>query len=308
MSGSSAASPDGPVGWPARLAGRGLRLDFGAFAGRIQTRLPGVAGAIQTLYAGYPELTDASICDMHVHVDHVGVPLPRGGKRVQCAVDGVRPTDAAPESHGPVILEWGLNLAVAFRGQHLVLLHSGALERDGGALLLPAGPGVGKSTLTAALCHEGWRLLSDEFGLVDPATLHIQAMPRPVALKNDSIALIRRRYPESVLGPVMHGTPKGTVAHLRAPAASIARLHEDAAARMVVFPRWRAGAATRLEPLDPARALKHLVTNAFNYHVLGEIAFDTATRMIQDCSCYALEYDSLDEALAAIGEAFQAVS
>jgi predicted ATPase len=32
------------------------------------------------------------------------------------------------------------------------------VERDGHALILPAMPGSGKSTLTAALVQRGWRL------------------------------------------------------------------------------------------------------------------------------------------------------
>ncbi|MBK9234594.1 MAG: hypothetical protein IPO19_00450 [Rhodoferax sp.] len=36
------------------------------------------------------------------------------------------------------------------------------------SLVMPAIPGSGKSTLTAGLSLSGWRLLSDEFGALDP--------------------------------------------------------------------------------------------------------------------------------------------
>ena len=47
-----------------------------------------------------------------------------------------------------------------------LLLHAGAVERGGGAVLLPAQPGSAKSTLAAALACSGFRLLSDQFGVV----------------------------------------------------------------------------------------------------------------------------------------------
>lgn len=292
--------------WQEQLAGEGLRLDFGAFAARIRSRVRDLPGILSQLYSGYPLLSPASVCDMHVAVERTpGLRAALRG-RVSFSLDGVRPTDPAPQAHAPAILEWGMNLGVALRGQHLLMLHSGSLERNGGSLLLPAGPGSGKSTLTAALCNEGWRLLSDEFGLIDPETGRTQAMPRPVGLKNASIDVIRGRYPDAVFGPAMHGTPKGTVAHMRAPAQSVRRLHEDACPRMIVFPRWEAGSPLRLRALAPGVALRHLVTNAFNYPILGETGFDVVTRLVADCRCHSLVYSELDEAIAALGEAFEA--
>ena len=81
------------------------------------------------------------------------------------------------------MLEAGLNWCIGNLAHQYLVIHSATLERGGRALLMPAPPGSGKSTLCAALITRGWRLLSDEFALVDPATGLLVPVPRPVALK-----------------------------------------------------------------------------------------------------------------------------
>jgi predicted ATPase len=46
------------------------------------------------------------------------------------------------------------------------MLHAAVVEKNGKALILPALPGSGKSTLSAALAMNGWRFLSDEFTMI----------------------------------------------------------------------------------------------------------------------------------------------
>ncbi len=45
-----------------------------------------------------------------------------------------------------------------------------------------------------------------------------------------------------------------------------------------------------------------LATNAFNYEVLGETAFDAVTSLVRNCECRKLVYSDFDSALAALDE------
>ena len=137
---------------------------------------------------------------------------------------------------------------------------------------MPALPGSGKSTLTAALSLNGWRLLSDEFGAFDPALGAFRALLKPIALKNASIGVIRTFARHARLGPEFPKTRKGTVAHLGADALSVARRHEPAAPGAVILPRWSAGSPTRLEPLSSDQLFSALAFNAFNYNTLALLA------------------------------------
>ena len=169
------------------------------------------------------------------------------------------------------------------------------------ALLLSAPPGSGKSTLCAGLVASGWRLLSDELALVDPKTLEIWPLARPICLKEESIELIRRTAPGAVFDPIVYGTIKGTISHMRPPRESVRRSHEPARAAWILLPRFDPASRTELQPISPAFALVHLAENSFNYHLLGEAAFDALGRLVESCRLRArLPHSSLGEAIGRI--------
>ena len=182
------------------------------------------------------------------------------------------------------------------------MLHAAVLEKNGRAVVLPGDPGAGKSTLTAALMLSGWRLLSDEITLVDRDDGLLVGLARPVSLKNASIDVIRQAFPDAVLGAPAHDTHKGTVAHVRPSADSVARVGEKARPAWVVFPRWRQGATARLSPHSRADAFLHTASHAFNYSLLGSLGFELNAALIDACECHDFEYSRLDDALRVFAE------
>src|SRR3546814_19936106 len=78
---------------------------------------------------------------------------------------------------------------MALGQRRYLLLHASAVERDGRALLMTGMSGAGKSTLAALLGSRGWRLLGDDFALVDPGTGLVHAFPRLVSLKHAAIGV-----------------------------------------------------------------------------------------------------------------------
>jgi len=165
-------------------------------------------------------------------------------------------------------------------------------------MLLPAPPGSGKSTLCAGLTFSGWRLLSDELAILDPADGSAIPAPRPISLKNASIDVIKAFAPGAVFGPTVEETVKGRVAHARAPADAVRRAQERARPRWVVLPRYEAGAPTQLTPLSKAQAVVRLVENAFNINVHGLNGFELLARLVDGCDCFEFRYSRLDEAVA----------
>lgn len=280
----------------------GLSLATGPVRFRVQSPLHSVARGLHRLYAASTVLPDAGFHDFHVQL------LPGRGLRrwmrpqVQFRVDGHSPFKPLPAAQAFAMLEWGMNWCVAARAHHYLLLHAAVLEHNGRAVVLPGDPGAGKSTLTAALMLAGWRLLSDEITMVDRDDGLLVPLARPVSLKNRSIDVIRARDPAAVLGDVAADTHKGTVTHLRPSAQSVARMDEKARAAHVVFPRWRAGAATRLGPRPKADAFMHNATHAFNYSLLGRLGFELNAALIDACDCWDFEYSDLDDALRVFEE------
>ncbi|MCB1864587.1 MAG: HprK-related kinase A [Chromatiales bacterium] len=207
-----------------------------------------------------------------------------------------------PADHAFALFEWGMNWCMAISGHTRFMLHAAVLERYGRCLILPAAPGSGKSTLCAALAVSGWRLFSDEFGLIRIDDLGVVPMPRPIALKNDSIEIIRRFAPSAEFGPVFPKTRKGDVAHMRPSDAAVRAMDVEGQPAWIVFPTWQAGAATRIEAFPRGRSFLKLTGNSFNYMLLGADGFRTAAALASCCDCYTLQYSELPEAVEVIDQ------
>lgn len=279
------------------LSGPGLRLRTGPIVSCIRSPLPDLASGIGLLYREHAVESAEGFADFHVCIAR-----PAGVRRwlkpqVQFQFDGRPPFFPLPGDQAFPILEWGLNWCVSTNCHQYFIVHSAVVERAGRALLIPGPPGSGKSTLCAGLIHRGWRLLSDELTLLDPATREVVPLPRPVSLKNASIEVIGRFAPDAVLGPTVHDTLKGSVAHVRPPPESVRRALEQAVPRWLVMPRYAAGAAARLDRLSKGRAFMHLVDSAFNYHLHGRDGFELLAQLIAACDCYDFSYGDLGEAV-----------
>jgi HprK-related kinase A len=284
------------------LAGPGIRLRTGPFVSRIQSRLPAVVRGIGLHYAEYPTEDDESFADFRVRVGRP--PNVRRWLRPQAQffVDGNLPFAPLPLDQAFPMLEWGLNWCVSAHCHQYLIFHSAVVERSGRALILPAPPGTGKSTLCAGLVNRGWRLMSDELTLIDMASCSVVPLPRPVSLKNASIEVIRAFAPGVAIGPTVHDTTKGSVAHMRAPTDSVHRALETARPGWIVLPRYQAGVAAKLTSLSKARALMQLADNAFNYSFHGRRGFEFLARFVDLCGCYAFTYGDLEEAAAVFND------
>jgi hypothetical protein len=284
-----------------RLADNALCLRTGPFVTRIHSPMPLVADGLLRLYGEFP-LDDGPFQDFHVRIGP-----PTGLRRwlrpqINFWYDDHSPFKPLPANHAFALMEWGLNWCVAGHAHHYLMLHAAVLEKNGRAVVLPGDPGAGKSTLTAALMLSGWRLLSDEITLIDREDGLLVGLARPVSLKNASIDVIQQAFPDAVIGAPAYDTHKGTVAHVRPSADSVARVGEKARPAWVIFPRWKAGAAARLSPHSRADAMLHTASHAFNYSLLGGLGFELNAALMDACACYDFEYSSLDDALKIFAE------
>lgn len=289
------------------LAVDGIVLELGAARARVISDVPDLAGTVKTVYTDYPLVDPHQFCDATIQIRRV-----RGVRRLmRPQIEFVAESDSPfipfpADTHLP-LMEWGLNHALAERLSHYLLLHAGTLARGSSGLLLPATPGSGKSTLTAALMMHGYRLLSDEFGVVSLESGDLHPMVRPVALKNESIGIIRKIAPDAILGPSFPKTRKGTVAHLAPSRPSIEQRDIPATPRVVAFPKYLQGARLALERVDPGAAFNKLALNSFNYEYLGPGAFDAVSRLVTSCEFWRVTYSNLTDAISAIDDLLSGV-
>lgn len=275
----------------------GLVLQVGPFTFRIKSSVDSVCEGFQRLYAHYPLLGDGEFADFEVEV------APGGGLRrwwrrqAVFRFDGAEPFLPLPLTHAYPLLEWAMNWCVSMHVQQYLLLHAAVVERHGLAMILPAPPGSGKSTLSAGLIHRGWRLLSDEMALIALQGHLVTPFGRPISLKNQSIDIIKAYAPEAVFSPTVHDTHKGDVALLKVPAEQVSRIGETARPRWVVFPKYVARSQARLTPRSKAQSMLELGRNSFNYMVLGRTGFEALVQVVDRSDCYDFEYSQLDDAV-----------
>jgi HprK-related kinase A len=281
-----------------RLHGQGLVLCSGPFKFRITSPIKSLEQGIRLLYADYPLGGEGDFVDFNLVLE-LGKGLRRWWRpQVNFSYNGNYPFVPLPVGHAYPLLEWAMNWCISTQANHYLLLHAAVIERNGCAVILPAPPGSGKSTLCAGLVNRGWRLLSDELALISLSDRLLTPLGRPISLKNQSVDVIRKFVPEVVFNQLTHDTSKGTVTHMKVPSEQLQRMTETARARWVIFPRYQANTQAQLRPRSKANSMLELAKNSFNYMVLGLTGFEVLSDVISDCDCYDFTYSELDDAVA----------
>jgi HprK-related kinase A len=275
-----------------------VEVAIGAVSFRVGSAWKAPVDALAGLYEDYPA-PEGGICDFTVRLEPEK-PW-RRWLRPSVAIHGdYMLPDAVPMSlaHGLLAAEMGMNLQMALGQKRFLLLHAASVERQGRALILTGESGAGKSTLAALLGERGWRLMGDEFALLDCETGLLHPFPRAVSLKNGSIEVMRRIAGDTRMGPVLQGTPKGTIRHLKPRADAIARMGEPARPALILFPRFGSGQAMR--PVGPAEVFVRLTQASTNYVALGSRGFDSLSRLVANCPAVAIDYPDTDTAVSLV--------
>lgn len=256
--------------------------------------------ALKALYRGYPGVRDG-VADYTVRLSAARPWRRLVRPSVVIGGDHMLP-EAAPLDlrHGLLAAEMAMNVQLALGARRWLLLHAASVERDGRALLMTGESGAGKSTLAALLAARGWRLMGDEFALVDLAGGGIVPFPRAVSLKNGAIAEIGRHVGADRFGPVLTGTPKGTIRHLRPDARAIAEMDASARPALILFPRF--GFEQAVRPVGEAEAFVRLTQASTNYVALRRAGFDALTRLIAGVPAVAVDYPDTAAAVALVEE------
>jgi HprK-related kinase A len=284
------------------LRNKGLRFRVGQFNVCLSTSVEEVADHLINLYGSFGVVSDDDFIDFYTEIEPPSTLRRYFRPQVNFSFDGAFPFKPLPYQQASAMFEWGLNWCIASHTNQYLIIHGAVVEMNGQAIIFPGTPGSGKSTLCAALVCTGWRLLSDEMTLLSSNDGLIYPIPRPINLKNQSIDVIRTRYPDRHMGTVVRDTLKGTVAHLCPPEDSVRLSAHPAKPAKLVFPKYIPGSETKLEPLAKSRAFIKAIDNSFNYNILGAAGFNCLGDLIEAADCFEFSYSSLDEAITLFTE------
>jgi hypothetical protein len=183
-----------------------------------------------------------------------------------------------------------------------LFLHAAMLRHGASALLLPAAPGSGKTCLSAALARAGLAYHSDEVTLLEGRGLRARGVPVALTIKEPAWPILGPLYPE-IDTLTVHHRIDGKVCRYLPPPVQMddPALHTWWPVRALIFPRFDAGAITRLEPLDKLDALQRLLSEclAIPAGLDGGLIEDLAQWM-EGVEAFSLPFSDLDSALTAI--------
>lgn len=183
----------------------------------------------------------------------------------------------------------------------LFYIHAGVVGTRGACVLLPAAPGSGKSSLTAALTRKGFGYFSDEVALIKPGTFQVPPMPLAFCIKSTGWELMSRYYPEIASVP-MHNRDDGKrVRYIAPPPGAVQR--KSAMVSHIIFPRYDSAGPTELKPLARSEALGRLMSECLALRQrLDQNNVRELLRWIGGLDCYALNFSSLDEAAELVAQ------
>jgi len=199
-----------------------------------------------------------------------------------------------PQTLAPLAFEMAWNAAIALDSYRFLILHAAVVIKDGGAVIIPADSGGGKSTLAAALMEAGCAVLSDEFALIDTVTGLVHGFPRPISLKNASLDLFDR-----VLC-TYHDTPKGRLGYMAVTADSIKAPQSAWKPAEIITPKYGSATPNMWEAIPTEKAVLQLLQGSPNYHALGEVGYQALMRLATAIPMHALHYQTKEQSVSMI--------
>jgi hypothetical protein len=199
--------------------------------------------------------------------------------------DGATPQRAADTGALLFLVEKDVTIALQTLRPELYFLHAAVLDWAGTAIILAAASGQGKSTLTWALLHHGFRYASDELAPVDLQTLTVVPYPHALCLKQVPPAAYPLPAQTLVTPPTLH---------IPTVALPTAFCNASLPLSVIFFVQYRSEAvAPCVRPLRAAEAAVRLFSHALNPLAHAAEGLDAAIAIAQRCRCFALETAAL---------------
>lgn len=170
-----------------------------------------------------------------------------------------------------------------------VALHAAAVERDGRSVLIPGPSGAGKSSLAAWFVDKGFSFITDELVLASSEGI-IDGLARALVLKPEADRLI-----DEFAGFAEALRFRTHANLLLRPPAGISASKPSLPCRMIIFPKFSAGARLSIRPVSPAKACVELMACNVNARNLSDGGFSSLSGLCRAATAIELEYGSFQQ-------------
>jgi len=192
--------------------------------------------------------------------------------------------------------------AAVRRHSYFLEIHAGVVSDGERCLLLPAAPGSGKTTLTAALTAAGFQYFSDEVALLEEPDFQVRPVPISLSVKSGALEVLAPLFPQLRRSAKHTREDFETVTYLNPPPVSFSYdVNRTYPAGWIVFPQYSPHATTELRPIAKAEALARLMKEVLMVGTtLDKRIVRSLVRWIQRVDCYELPNSSLSHAVQLI--------
>lgn len=268
-----------------------IKINFGRFQAILTDMPKSARDKVDLMYGDAPA---KEFSDFVVGIKPSGLLRRWYRPKVSFFSNATEPFAPLPLSQAYAFLEWGLNWCISTTDFTHLIVHAAVLVKNSQAIIFPALPGSGKSTLTTWLGLQGWSVYSDELAIIDIKTLTVEPIFRPICLKNKSIDLVKSWKSDIIITEPCLDTSKGTVAHAKLNSWDSFSQLEPVPISGVVFPKYDPKVPELLYSIDKLQIFEAICKNSFNFHVLGEAAFDTVYRLTELVKGLEVHYNDLE--------------
>jgi hypothetical protein len=182
---------------------------------------------------------------------------------------------------------------------YVTILHAAAIRLKGHCIVLPALGGSGKTSLAAALMHQGAEYFGDD--VVPLMSRHGEICPlrTSLCLKENSWSLLKERFPDIFKQPLLIRDNK--LIRYMPPSPTLGDEGETLKAKLVIFPKYRKGAQASIQSLAAVDAFKKLISTAtwFDTSIKSK-KLQELVHWSQNSDSYELVFDTLESGMTLI--------
>ncbi len=193
-----------------------------------------------------------------------------------------------------------LRRTVAKRHPHFLHIHAGVVAGKTACMLLPGSSGSGKTTLTAGLSRNNYQYYSDEIALlVEADQLSVPPVPLSMTIKHGAVSVLANYY-DGIENLPIHTREDDMEVRYLPPAIDSLPPAADCLKPVaaIVFPEFKQGVPTKLDPIAKTRALSMLLDECMDIpELLTKQQVSDLIAWIEQLDCYVLAVSDLEEAI-----------
>lgn len=175
-------------------------------------------------------------------------------------------------------------------------LHASAVSKEDAAIIFPALPQAGKTSILIGMLKRGFSYLGDDLAPVHHENAHVYPYPTALCVKESGVKLFDELENLCQSNNLINQNGRNT---WLIPVQNIANCYisEDCQIRFIVFPKYFPECSTRIIPISRSDSCIRLMHLAHSFRLHREKSLDVVDKMVRHSECFELIHCDINVAL-----------